>query len=68
MKDLFGAVGIGCGAVILYIGIALLTVGAWVQHLFTCIQNEALLLLTVGIIIPPVGVVHGWLIWLGVAG
>lgn len=60
MNDLFGllvmfAVWVAC-------------VGAFVQHLVTCIQNEAVLLLTVGVIIPPIGVLHGLGVWLGIFG
>lgn len=58
MQSLFG--------IIFFIGIALATVGAWVQHFITTVSEEMWVLLVVGAIIPPVGVLHGWLVWFGV--
>lgn len=37
----------------------------FVQHVVTCVKEEMVLFLTVGVIIPPVGVLHGWCIWAG---
>lgn len=50
----------------LMIAVILATAGAWVQHFITTVSEEMWVLLVVGAIIPPVGVLHGWLVWIGV--
>jgi hypothetical protein len=49
-------------------GIAILaaTLGAWLQHFYTCITEETYLLLIAGAILPPLGILHGWAVWLGI--
>lgn len=54
------------GGVMFMVAFVLATVGAWVQHLITTVSEEMWVLLVVGAIIPPVGVLHGWLVWFGV--
>lgn len=39
---------------------------AWFTHIIVCLLAEKYLLLLVGAIIAPVGVIHGWGIWFGV--
>lgn len=39
---------------------------AWVTHVVVCIKASAWILLIVGSIVAPVGVVHGIGVWLGV--
>lgn len=46
-------------------GILMLTIGAWVQHVITSIQNEQWILLLIGIFVPPVGWIHGIGVWIG---
>lgn len=46
-------------AAILYIGISIFLLYTWVLHLFRCVKTEAVLFLVAGIILPPVGWVHG---------
>ena len=48
------------------IAVILATVGAWIQHFITTVSEEMWVLLVVGAIMPPVGVLHGWLVWTGV--
>lgn len=50
------------------IAIWLSAVGGFVQHIITCVHNEAVFLLTLGVILPPIGVLHGWGVWLGIFG
>ena len=38
---------------------------AWITHVITTIQNEQWILLVVGALVWPVGVVHGWGLWFG---
>ena len=38
---------------------------AWITHVIYTISNELYILLAIGAIIPPVGVVHGFMIWFG---
>lgn len=42
------------------------TLGAWVQHCVTSLIAESWGMLIVGALFFPIGIVHGWLIWLGV--
>ena len=42
------------------------TIGAWIQHFITSIAEEMWVLLIIGVIVPPLGWLHGWLVWLGV--
>lgn len=43
-----------------------LTVGAWIQHVITCIAEKDWILLAFGIFVPPIGWVHGIGVWFGV--
>lgn len=44
----------------------LLAAAAWITHVVVCIKASAWILLLFGCIIFPVGVIHGWGVWLGV--
>jgi hypothetical protein len=46
--------------------IGLLVFAGWLQHLYTCFTHEKLGFLIAGAIFAPVGVIHGWGIWLGI--
>ena len=66
MKDL----GLFTGTVALVVGLFGLVLGPFITHIVWCINaasetGSAIALLIVGIIIPPVGWVHGLSIWLG---
>jgi len=56
----------GCIAGLLMLSFYVSIVAGFVQHIITCIKEEAVLFLTIGVILPPVGVIHGWGIWLGI--
>ena len=43
------------------------TLGAWITHVVTCIQTESWIFLLAGAICFPIGIIHGWMIWLGFA-
>ncbi len=51
------------GAVIA--ALVLLVAGGWIQHLYTCFSQEKWGFLIAGAIFVPVGVIHGWGVWLG---
>lgn len=46
------------------LGFGILATAAWIQHVYTCIEQEIYWLLVVGFIIP-IGSFHGLGIWLG---
>jgi len=48
------------------IALFLLSLGAWLTHIITCIVREEWLLLLGGALMAPIGVVHGVGIWFGV--
>lgn len=39
---------------------------AWITHVVVCIKASAWILLLFGCIVAPVGVIHGFGVWLGV--
>jgi hypothetical protein len=43
-----------------------LAFAAWVTHIVATIKAGSWALLALGGLIFPIGVVHGWLIWLGI--
>ncbi len=53
---------VGC---LFYLVIIATIVGGWLQHLYTCFNLEKWGFLIAGAIVPPIGVIHGWGIWLG---
>jgi hypothetical protein len=52
-------------AVLAAIAIVLTTVAAWATHVIVCINSSAWILLVVGIVVPPIGLLHGVGIWFG---
>ncbi|WP_315782343.1 hypothetical protein [Bradyrhizobium sp. SZCCHNPS1003] len=50
---------------LLYIGCWVTSIAALVTHVISCVKAASIALLIIGIILPPVGVIHGWGIWLG---
>lgn len=49
-----------------YVALLLASVAAWVTHVIVCIKASAWILLLFGCLVAPVGVVHGFGVWLGV--
>ncbi|MGC0389218.1 hypothetical protein [Bradyrhizobium sp. USDA 241] len=49
-----------------YIACLLAALAAWVTHVVVCIKSASYLFLIAGAVLPPVGVIHGWGVWLGV--
>lgn len=45
----------------------LITLFAWLTHIVTCFKDESYLLLIAGAIAFPIGIIHGFLIWIGLA-
>ena len=50
---------------IAYLAMIALTFGAWLTHVVYCINHEKWVFLVAGAIMAPIGMVHGWGIWLG---
>lgn len=46
--------------------VAVTLASAYVQHFITTIHAEQWVLLVVGAVMPPLGVLHGMLVWMGV--
>lgn len=46
--------------------VSLVGMAAWVTHVVICIQAQAWILLVIGVVFFPVGVIHGIMIWLGI--
>tara|TARA_S200002703_G_scaffold159819_1_gene174908 strand:+ start:457 stop:639 length:183 start_codon:yes stop_codon:yes gene_type:complete len=42
-------------------------IGAWLTHIVHCLMHAKYLLLLAGGVIAPIGVIHGFGLWLGVA-
>lgn len=45
---------------------SLVFAAAWVTHVVICIQVQAWILLVIGVVFFPVGVIHGLMIWVGI--
>jgi hypothetical protein len=54
--------GFGC---LLYGVFVALVTGGWLQHLYTCFNEGYWGFLIAGAIFFPIGIIHGWGIWLG---
>lgn len=54
------------GLLLAFLTLLLATVAAWITHVIVCIKASAWVLLAFGCIVAPVGVVHGFGVWLGV--
>lgn len=52
------------GVVVVWAGF-LLAFGGWLQHLYTCFTEGLWGFLIAGAIFFPIGIIHGWGIWLG---
>jgi len=53
------------GGAIAIIVFLLSLVGSWFTHIIYCLKTAQYLLLIAGAIVPPVGVIHGFGVWLG---
>lgn len=57
---------LGCGCLI-FIALGLLSaIPAWLTHVYVTITNEQWIFLLAGAFFFPIGIVHGWGIWLGI--
>lgn len=57
-------VGDGCGFIAMTGIISMLP--AWLTHVIYCIQNELWVFLLAGGLVWPIGVIHGFGLWMGV--
>lgn len=51
--------------VLFYIALIFAVIAAWITHVLVCIKTAAWILLLFGCIVFPVGVIHGFGVWLG---
>ena len=58
--------GINKGCAIATIVLILAAIPAWITHVIVTIQTEQWVLLVVGALVAPVGIIHGFGIWLGI--
>lgn len=58
--------GIFAGLGFAWIALWVACIAAWITHVVVCIQTSQWLLLIVGGLIAPVGVIHGWGLWFGI--
>jgi hypothetical protein len=49
---------------LLGLALVLLTFAGWCQHLYTCFNEGLWSFLITGAIVTPIGIIHGWSIWL----
>lgn len=40
-------------------------IAAWITHVILCIKSTSWILLIFGIIVPPIGLIHGFASWFG---
>lgn len=45
------------------IGTVIAGIAAWITHVVACIQAGAWVLLVIGIFVPPIGWIHGVMVW-----
>lgn len=66
----------GIGTILLFFAFFIATFGAWVRHIFWTVSTLAGeegvtvgqgVLAILGAVFPPLGVIHGWSLWLGYA-
>jgi len=65
MNDFWDDFTAGLLTLLVWLGAMFLTVGAWITSIMRSADTESFVMLAVACILPPIGVVHGWLIWLG---
>jgi hypothetical protein len=46
-------------------GIVIVAIGSWLTHVVSCIAAGAWGLLIAGSLLPPIGIIHGIMTWLG---
>jgi hypothetical protein len=61
------ALALGLTGILGTIALGLTCFLAWITHVVVCIKASAWVLLVVGAFIAPIGVIHGIMVWLGVA-
>ena len=53
------------GCVLATLVLILALIPAWITHVVYSITNELWVVLVVGAFVPPVGIIHGVMIWFG---
>lgn len=56
---------IGCGGVVAIFAFIIANIAAWMHHVIFTIQHHEYILLLVGALVPFIGAIHGWGLWLG---
>lgn len=57
----------GFGGCLFVIATFVLTFGAWITHIVYCLEHKRWGFLIAGALVFPIAIIHGWLIWLGLA-
>lgn len=55
------------GFIFLWVSLVISSIAAWITHIVHTLSNGEWGFLIAGAIFAPIGVIHGWLIWLGLA-
>lgn len=58
---------IGLGFILFWITFIIANFAAWITHVVHTLTNGEWGFLIAGAILAPIGMVHGWLIWFGIA-
>ncbi len=53
------------GLILLGIAVAIIPIAAYITHIVYSISHAIWFILVVGILVPPVGIIHGIMIWFG---
>lgn len=58
-------VNLGITGVVIWLTLVVTMFAAWTTHVINTIQDNEWILLIIGIIVPPIGWLHGIAIWFG---
>jgi hypothetical protein len=57
--------GYAFSAVLIWLSVVFISIAALVTHIVMCIKTASWILLLFGMCMPPIGVIHGIMVWLG---
>ena len=58
----YGGTALG---VVLFVLLIVFSIAAWVTHVMVCLMSGAFVLLIVGALFAPIGIIHGYMTWFG---
>lgn len=53
------------GGIVTWIVLVLGVIAAWLTHIVVCIKTASWILLIIGALAFPIGIIHGVMVWLG---